>query len=197
MYAPVNTLPESIQRALGSVSYHRKDINIEAKERASLSDAGSAGRKAFVILVNLQTGQSKATWGSWGGSNMFNPRNAVDLDDRDYPIPQNGAVIQGSVGNTTYASILVSPSTLAPLLPKADKIPDHEALILYCYKCIKGGQYRKDELDRVARKHPDASIAETVESLITRGYLKRNKAGAVQITTAGKNAYSTNPLTTY
>jgi hypothetical protein len=101
------------------------------------------------------------------------------------------------VGNSTYASILVSPSTMAPLLPKVEKLADHEARVLYCYKSIKSGPYRVSELARVARKHPEANIPQNVEELISRGYLKRNKAGAIQITTSGKNAYATNPLTTY
>ena len=197
MYAPVKNLPHSLRRALETVSYHRKDISIEARESATLSDAGSSGRRAFVILVNLDTGQSKTTWGSWGGSNMFNPRNGVDLDTRAYEIPPNGAVIRGSVGNTTYASILFAPTTMAPLLPKVEELADHEARVLYCYKCIKSGPYRVSELARVARKHPEANIPQTVEELVSKGYLKRNKAGAVQITTVGKNAYATNPLTTY
>ncbi len=197
MYAPISSLPDSLQRALESVRYHRKDISIEAQETASLNDAGSDGCKAFVILVNLETGQRKVTWGSWGGPNMFNPRNAVDLDDREYELPPNGAVIRGSVGNSTYASILVSPTTMAPLLPKTDKLPDHDARILYCFKCIKGGQYRQIELAHVTEKHPDVDITQAIEDLVARGFLKRNKAGATQITTAGKNAYSTNPLTTY
>ena len=67
-------------------------------------------------------------------------------------------MVRGSIGGTTYASILVSPSTVAPLLPKVDKLPDHEARVLYCYKAIKGGPYRRSELERVARKHPDQDI---------------------------------------
>jgi len=197
MYAPVDTLPDSIRRALQTVRYGRRDISIEAAERTTLSDAGSAGQKAFVILVNLESGQTKTTWGSWGGPNMFNPRNPVDLDTREYPIPDNGAVIQGSVGNSTYARVLISPSTIAPLLPKADKVPDHEARILYCYVAIKGGQSRRDELAWVVRKHPGLDLEQAIEALISNGYLKRNKAGATQVTTEGKNAYQTNPLTTY
>ena len=123
MYAPVDTLPDSIRKALQSVRYGRRDISIEATERTSLSEAGSAGQKAFVILVNLDSGQTKTTWGSWGGPNMFNPRNPVDLDTREYPIPDNGAVIQGSVGNSTYARVLISPSTIAPYSRRPIRCP--------------------------------------------------------------------------
>ncbi len=197
MYAPISSLPDSLRQALESVSYHRKDISIEARETASLNDAGSDGCKAFVILVDLETGQRKTTWGSWGGPNAFSPRNAVDLDTRDYPIPPNAAVVRGSIGNTTYATILVSPSTVAPLLPKVEKLADSDARILYCYVAIKGGQYRQTELQHVIRKHPDIDLDQAIEALVSKGYLKRNKAGATQITTKGKNAYSTNPLDTY
>ena len=57
---------------------------------------------------------------------------------------------------------------------------------LYCFAAIKGGEYRRDEMRR-----RNVSAA-TVDSLVERGYLKRNRAGATQITTQGKNARTLN-----
>lgn len=63
-----------------------------------------------------------------------------------------------------------------------DVLTDADQQALYCFVAIKGGEYRRDEMRRrgVTEEH--------VNSLVLRGYLKRNKAGATQVTTKGKNA---------
>jgi hypothetical protein len=69
-------------------------------------------------------------------------------------------------------------------LPSGDDetLTDSEQQAIYCFAAIKGGEYRRDEMRR--RNVTD----DVVDSLVSRGYLKRNKAGATQITTKGKNA---------
>ena len=181
-HVKVKALPDTLQRALQAEGYRREDIAIRACETACLADMGGQGRRGFVTFIDLATGRTKTTNGSWGGSNMFNPRNAVDNDQSEVPIPDNVAVIQGSEGHgPTFASVLVNPQNMASLLPAPTEVTDHEKAILTIYATIKGG-YRQGELDYIK------ATADEVTALVERGLLKRNKAGATQITTEGKNA---------
>jgi hypothetical protein len=69
------------------------------------------------------------------------------------------------------------------MLPtRGEQVSKVELDALYCHHAITGGQYRRDELAR------RAVPAETVDALVSRGLLARNRAGATSITTAGKNA---------
>jgi hypothetical protein len=182
MFAPVATLPAPIRKVLSEVGYARKDIGISARVETTLACAGGDGHKAFVAIVNLGTGESKTTWGSWGGSNMFAPHNAVDTDDKAYQIPPNGAIVRGSIGGSVYASVEVHPATLAPMLPAKATLTDKERSILCAFRSLKSGPYRQDAL-----RQADAA-SEDLNALVERGLLKRNAAGSTQITTEGKNA---------
>lgn len=135
-------------------------------------------------MVNLDTGARKTFIGSWGGSNMF-VSSPVDDSDGVGTLPPYGAVIRGSTGYPrTFATIYAHPAAMGRFLPSGepDETTDAEQQALYCYVSIKGGEYRRDELRR--RNVTD----DVIDGLVAGGYLKRNKAGAVQITTAGKNA---------
>jgi hypothetical protein len=128
--------------------------------------------------------------GSWGGSNMFTS-NPVDAGGAPVELPENAAVVKGTRGYPrTYATIYAHPRAVSGYLlpsaaPSADVVSDQDQQALYCFACIKGGAYRKDELRR--REVSEATIG----SLIARGYLKRSANGATQITTMGKNARDT------
>lgn len=182
LHAKIQDMPNAIKSALSSVGYTRKDIAVHAAETCCLAAGGGQGRREFAIVVNLATGERKETWGSWGGANMFNPQNAVDLDTRAHPIPSNCVVIQGSVGESVYASIVALPTTLAPLLPAKADTTEKEQRILYAYGSLKSGPYRKQSLDGCG------TLPSDIDSLVARGLLSRNRGGAVQITTEGKNA---------
>lgn len=183
MHVQVKQLPDSLRDALRAVGYARADIGLRAKASTTLNDYGADGRQAFVVVVNLKTREYKISRGSWGGPNAYCLNNAVDLDQTEYPIPLDGAVIKGSRGNSVYATIYVHPDALAPLLPApSSDVSDKEKAILYAYNSLKSGPYRQEELRRV-----DASQSD-VDALIAKGLLKRNAAGSVSITTDGKNA---------
>jgi hypothetical protein len=184
-YAKVADLPTAVQRALTAVKYGRADIEVQASETVSLSVGGGSGTKGFAVLVNLTTGQHVISWGSWGGANMFNPTNAVDLDTRPYALPADGVAITGSIGGgrPTYAVVKIPASMVALMLPApGPALSKVELDALYCHSAYKGGQGRRDEL---ARRRVPSSV---VDAMVERGYLKRNKAGATAITTDGRNA---------
>jgi hypothetical protein len=183
----VKDLTPAIRRALEAVRYGVRDIPVIAAERVSVnSSAPSKGSRGFTMVVNLETGKFEITHGSWGGSNIF-VKTHVDDSDETVAIPENGVVIKGSTGYPrTFAYLYAHPKAIAKFLPSGDEetLTEVELKAIYCFAAIKGGQYRRDELRR--QKVSD----DTIESLIERGYLKRNRAGATQITTKGKNARS-------
>src|SRR5258708_7518672 len=126
MYVSLKDLPDTIVSALSSVGYHSKDINVEAQETVSMFDSGGAGRRGFVVLVDIATGRCERHLGSWGGSNMFNPRNAVDLDTQERAIIPGMAVIKGSEGERTYATLYLHPDNLVKMLPAKPEVSDRE-----------------------------------------------------------------------
>lgn len=179
---PVKELPESLRSALASVGYGRPDIKIIVSEREQIASAYGDGYRAFAIGVNVSTGERKQHTGSWGGANPFSS-TVVDAQP-SIDLPPGMALIMGQEGGgrPVYATITVGPGTLNPaLLPATSDVTERERSILAIFGGIKGG-HREGYLRRF--KVEPAEIA----SLIARGYLTRNKAGAMSITTKGKNA---------
>ena len=185
MYIEVKDLPECIQSALHEVKYGRKDISVSAVETVSMAGDGGDGSRRFVIMVNPDTGERKTLWGSWGGANMFNKQNAVDLDSETRPMPVGAIVISGCIsGKPTYATIEVHPDRLTKMLPsgEAQTLTEGEKSALLTYRSLKSGAYRKEALERID------GIKSIVEGLVRRGLLKQSRNGATTITTAGRNA---------
>jgi len=183
-HCAVKDLPSTVQNALRSIGYAKKDIGVNAEEKTSVGDCGCDGRRSFVMLLDLASGESKTMRGSWGGANIFNPRNQVDLDFEDYALPPGGAVIHASEGyGGVWASLTIHPSNVAKLLPASGSdVSEKDRKILAAIGGLKSGPYRKEALDRLGTTPAD------LDSLVSRGFLSRNKAGAIAITTAGKNA---------
>ncbi len=185
MYVKVYELPESLINALKIVGYARQDIEIKVSETESLSNQGSDGYRAFAVVVDMSSGQSETLTGSWGGSNMFNPANRIDLDNKDRVLGSNVAVIKGTEGGTSgsvHASITIGPNNVVKALVTTEDVSLKEKNILYCYGALKPA-YRKEELKRLG------AVDSELDSLIERGYLKRDGRG-ITITTKGKNARS-------
>lgn len=184
MYVDVKELSPVVRQALESVRYGGRDIEVIVADTVELRCEGNKGQRGFALLLNLDTGERKSMQGSWGGSNMF-VQSVVDDSTSNAPLPDNGAVVRGTTGYPrTFATVYMNRTGLGRFLPSGqdEGTSDTEQQALYCFYGIKGGEYRRDELRR------RNVSADTVEGLIARGYLKRNKAGATAITTAGKNA---------
>jgi len=181
MYVETKTLPKFVQSCLKKLGYHKRDIEVETRETISPLSAGGTGVRYYFAIVNLETNEFNVAMGSWGGANMFNPQNQVDLDSADYTIPTNGLVIKGCEGHYNYATIYVGSANVAGLLPAPASVSDRQKRILDIFGSYKSA-YRREEFARAG-----ITEAEIVE-LVAGGFLKQNKAGARQLTTAGKNA---------
>jgi hypothetical protein len=155
----------------------KRDIELEAKTQVSPQVLStSEGSQGFLILINLQNNDVKTILGSFGGSNMFNMNNSVDLDKSMYSIPENGVVIKGSrYGGPTYAYLLINPNNMANFLPEFSELTPLEAKILHFiqYKAKRGFKFKE----------------EIIQPLIEKGYVTRSPKGLVRITIDGKNAY--------
>lgn len=187
----VRDLPASIQKVLREVRYGSRDITVEGRTSYQMAGASGAGEKAFTAAVNLETGQYKIEWGSWGGPNMFNPKNPVDLDTKPRPIRKNMAVVQGHIGNRTWAYIEVHPDNIQNLLPNPEEeveLTDKEkdALRLMPYKTF----YKKEEFERrhLGQYGPSNPL---LQSLAKKGLIKIMGGGAMTLTLNGKNVLGT------
>lgn len=190
-YVNVKELPPVVRRALEAVEYGRRDIEVIPRETVTLgAGAGGAGRRGFSCLIDLEAGTYRVIHGSWGGAGLGSRglQGMVDLDQTPRDLRPGLLLLQGSMGyGPTWAQIQAHPTMIPKMLPAADG-PELEARhhqALYCFACIKGGEYRREEMRR------RRVSAETVEELVAMGLLKRNAAGATAITTAGRNARDT------
>ena len=142
------------------------------------------GHRGVFVAIDLATGATVANLtGNWGGGSPASDLNRVDSDRTEYPLPAGIVAIKGQAGYRTHLSLYASPSTLTPLLPAAPAVSEIEGRILGYFRSYTPA-YRKEYLARI----PGA--AAVIDGLVAAGYLKRNAAGATQITTAGKNAAS-------
>lgn len=203
MYVPVKTIDATIQRALSAIGYKRKDIEVRPTSTISAAQASGNGRRAFIILVDVNAGTYQIQKGSWGGANMFNQRNPVDLDTATRPMPVNGVVIEGYEGESVWAEIKVHPNMLPKFLPagNTDK-PELTPELLAGLACLASckASYRKDSYSRWQASgyfsnyrnlgdHVGATTnyAKVMQRLVELGLAKENKAGAIAITMEGKN----------
>jgi hypothetical protein len=220
MYVKVRELPETLRRALAALGYARPDVDLKAAETYTMqAPLSGQGKCAFVCAVDLATGQTERKDGSWGGANMFNPKNQVDLDSTPRPLVPNFAVIYGYVGDGTHIlDIRFNPATLNPLLPAQAEMSHLDRAVLEMYAGLTSAG-RKNQIERwlmeagsaadptfgnrKARQDAEAAcrkfIDEATNRLVAAKLVTRNKAGAITVTTEGKNTrgskagYGTSP----
>ena len=186
LHVDVKELPPAVQSALKALSYHRRDIEVLPQETVSPFVGGGDGYKGFFTVIDLQQNKHETMWGSWGGANPWSSPKAtlVDQDSKERPIPPTQMFIKGEIGGTsrsTFATLYVHPSRLAPLLPAPQEpISPRETLVFAIFAQIRGG-CRKEYLENHAVR------PEEVDSLANKGLLKKSKANSVQLTLLGKN----------
>lgn len=190
MHVDIKELSPHLRAALESVGYGARDVEVIPATLVDPTVGGGAGMRGFCTIVNLDTGRRQTVNGSWGGANMF-AHSPVDRTDERIELPENGAVIKGTRGYPrTFAKVYAHPRAAGGMAlpsgaPEDDQLTPEDQQALYCFAAIKGGHYRREEMQR-------RGVSEaTVGSLILRGYLKRARNGATAITTKGKNARNT------
>lgn len=174
-------LPFCVRLCLRQIEYNRPFINIRAAADVCVQDRGATGQRAYAFIINLETEQSELIQGSWGGPNIFNPKNQVDNDSKRYTIPLNGAVILGSAGSHHVATLYMHQDNISSkYLPPAIDLSDDEKTVIRTVASLKS-EYRKAILSKIA--------SSVTDGLVERGLLLRNKRDALKLSTAGRNAY--------
>jgi len=179
MYVPLNDLPTLIFEALKARGYNKKDIEVKAKNSVSISVGGWEGKRGYTDVINMRTRSIVQHTGSWGGPNIFSHRNKVDMSDSNIEITPDTVIIQGYSGYKPLASCYCHESWLSRFGSTAtEETTEREKKVLGWFVSYKAS-YRKPWVD--------AEPPELINGLVNRGLLKRNRAGALSITTAGKN----------
>lgn len=179
-YVPVSALPAPVAALLHQLGYHRADIQLHAATTVDPSTSADAGNRAAFAAINLNTGERETHYGSWGGYQPYAPTmlDKASMTDNRVRLPVGVVAVRGEVGHRVYLQLYAHPDTLTGLLPASVDLTPEERKVLAAFRGIKSS-YRGPYLQ--GKEH-------LISSLVARGFLKRNKAGATQITTAGKNA---------
>lgn len=178
----VRDLPASLQRALKSIGYGRRDIEV-VDSGVWFSSNPFEGNRAVSYTVDLKNGFiTDAQKGSWGGANPFQTRS-LDRDERR-TVPHGSAVISGEKGGRgNFLSIYVNPGALK-IEEEAVDLSADEKRALNIIGGIKSG-YRQDEFRRygLGEYGPNNWL---IQNLADKGLVKIMRTG-IQITTKGRN----------
>lgn len=174
-------LPAPIRTALERAGFHRGDVEVTSALTVGSYVCASDGQRGLLIILDGRGG-SKVFRGSWGGSNMFT-ESMVNDGGTDITVPEGGAVCKVTYGGKgrTFAWVTVHPATFAAIAPVMPEVMPRQRKLLAIFCGLKSS-YRKEALARL-----NATESEVTE-LVEAGLLKRNRAGATGITTAGRNA---------
>lgn len=193
VYVDVKDLPETLQRALKEVEYGKKNINIQGADSVTLTSVSGDGARAFYAIVDVASGRSHVEYGSWGGANPFEQKR-VDLDDRKYTLPMNGALIKGvsGRGQPVYATIYVHHDMMPNFLPVEEELSEQEKKALYAISTLTS-QGRTDYFQR-ARLGPYSFKNPFVQSLNKKDLISIASNGGLKATTKGKNVAAQLPV---
>lgn len=185
IYAQIKELPNSVLALLTLANFHKKEIQVRFVSELSISQGGGDGRRSLVGFAMLDgSREPEINRGSWGGANPFEAK-APDCDHRMHTMVIGSCVFIGSEGyGPTHGVLYIHPENAAKFLPEKGTVTDRELMILEQFKTLTSAG-RKNEWARYPSNKPtDAEL----DSLVCRGLLSRNRAGAMAITTAGRNA---------
>lgn len=180
MFVKLKELPPIVKEALNKVGYHRVDILVEAAEEASLIAPYGDGYQSYAVAIDTKTNEiSREVTSNWGGGGWYSPKKTLDRPGT-LKLPENGMVIVGQRGGgrPVSAKLYAHPALLAPLLKPASA-PEEEYTLAELIALV----------NFVALKpaYRPPIKPETLAKFIEKGLVKKNKAGALSITTAGKD----------
>lgn len=182
VHVQTKDLPDFVKSVLRTNNYNRPDVAVViADGPVSVGGPVNDGQRGYTVAVDLATGNvSQTIMGSWGGGEGTALDRGATVN-----VPQNFAVIDGETGHVPYARIIVAPGTMAGALPEHIDLTDLQRQILGMVRSLNS-RGRKDECSY--RGISETQYMEVCQELATMGLVKINKAGAVAITTKGRNA---------
>jgi hypothetical protein len=183
MYYQVKDLPDTLQSNLKALGYHKKDLQIKTSDTFTPDTAYGDGYRAMSVAINLSSGESKTTVGDYGGGFGSKAQDQAALNNSKVTIPEGIVFLSIQSGPHMFVTAYAHPSTFALLLPKSEiTLPLEEECVLFSHRAYKSS-YRSEYYNQKGI----SNVAEIVQKLASKGFLKINKAGSSQITTEGKN----------
>jgi len=186
----VKSLPIPLQRALAELKYNRRDIEVAKATTYDMMGAGGDGYRSFCAIVDLKTGRNQVHWGSWGGSNMFNPTNPVDTDSQRYPLSSGTGVIKGTVGGgkPVYAYLLLHPDDMESIVQPStggsvELTPEEKKALSIIGGYISSARRDMFRMEGLGGYSPTNPL---IVSLAKKGLIKVTGTG-IQVTLEGRN----------
>jgi hypothetical protein len=164
--------------------YKGRRWRVRVAESVTLSQTyWSGGSKSTYRLLRLDNGATAQ-------APVDSPFDQRGIEGNTYEIPEGFAVVEHSrfCGKDMGLTIHAGPENLRPLLPAPEELSDHLRAALNIIGGIKGGHHRRDEWERRLLPGQYGPNHAFIVELEAKGLVKVNKAGAVSITTAGRNA---------
>lgn len=184
----LHDLPHPIQHHIrNTLGLTPADVQVFVAPKVTPMDSYGNGHRAhFAMVHNAGEKPTRTTYGSWGGLNPFerNPLSVTAHQDREVPIPPGHSIVMGS-SQKNVMGVWFHPDDIAKLLPHQETpdLGEHHFHALAAYTGLKPFARAEHFARRgVTKQH--------IDDLVDKKMLTRNKVGATQITTAGKNAYA-------
>jgi hypothetical protein len=186
MHVDIKKLPSTIQKAIGKIKHSGRDIEVITCDSVNPEYCGDDGSRGVFGIFD-SNGNGQVHYGSWGGPNMFSAP-AVDKFDADVNLPDGKFALKGSNGSFNHIKLYANATTIEGICPQTDadiELDEVEYEILWAH-VNRTSAYRKQHY--FEHKIPDNRLSLAISSLVGKGLIKQNKAGATSITTEGRNA---------
>lgn len=178
----IKKLPKVLSTVLMKVGYRESYIPIVVASKVNQDLGMSDYSKNFIAIVNLETNHFDIQFGSMG--NMDSERdknNSVDDSEKVHFIPENGAIIYGTITTrSVVAKLYVNPSTFDKMVSseKSDVTKRESEILGYFETYTSAGR---------KRYFPGMGVKQSeLDALMQRGFLKKSGSG-MAITILGKN----------
>lgn len=163
---------------LAGLARPNRIYTVEGCDKVDLRTSAGQGQRGFCHVVDLESGSVQSRQGSWGGSNPF---VTTSDDTREVKLlSDNEVVIKGSAGHRLFFTVYTSSLERMPADTGSD-LTQRERDLLGLMR--QKSAYRWESLSRRGITRDSAELS----ALCDKGYLKRNRAGALSLTAKGRN----------
>ena len=183
-YINTSELPQAAKDILAEVGVKRSTIAVRVAEFSEMPSASYDFTRAFIGIINMDSGKYEIRHGSFGGSNPYVKTFVDDSpSDKKIPLLPNMMIVEGNEGGTNHgwASIVVHPSNVNAGLLSAPQVEltDDEKTFFRAQGYI--GDYKQNILASIGRQ----GMIAVIESLTAQGLIKKAGKGYT-LTAKGK-----------
>ena len=185
----VSELPSTLKNAVRQILGQNATIEIVPTTAVNtMSGPCFEGNRQVAIGINIETGKTQVTKGSYSGNPYCGGQQKSGIDDAGtIPLNQNTALVYGETGGRgKFVKLYVHPTLIDSMaLPEAPTLTEDQLCMLYCVKRFKPAG-RRDSVERnsLGVYNKDNSI---ILELVAAKLAKINKAGSISLTPKGKS----------